>query len=588
MCMMICLIRPPAVEWIRFTTVSLTLPLGLAYIAGALESSGRQVRVIDSVGEGPDHVTRYYKGHLIGIPLERIVAQVPADPDWIGITVIFTHEWPAVVRLVDLIKVAHPDVPVVLGGEHITSMPEFCLLTSRADVLVLGEGEETVVELAAAFESGRPLAETDGLAFRERGRIVVNKRRRRKRDIDSIAWPAWHHFRLKTYHAHGFTGGGVHTGSLTIPILATRGCPYQCTYCSAPNMWAPQWIPRDPARVADEIQHYVEKYGAGNFPFQDLTAIIQKKWIMAFCTELLRRGLNISWQLPTGTRSEAVDAEVAEMLRRSGMVTLAYAPESASETTRRYIKKKMTSDHLMASIDAAAGAKLSVTLFIVIGFPHDTQQLILENLPFLDHLATRGVTDVSVSFYIALPGTELFHSLYDAGRIRLDRRYFVHIAHSLTLWPSSSYCDNLTLSQLALLKFRIYLQFYLAKLRSLARTGLLASCRALFSSRCHPKEPRSRMLSALRNILATTWDSVRVLFSRRWLTPQEEDAMFENWDTIYRQVRAMKAADGTSPVAPLDTTRLHLSNVIIRLKKDHGASRVLLPPGPKPVNSRPR
>ena len=268
---MICLIRPPAVEWFRFTSTSITLPLGLAYIAGALEASGRKVSVIDAVGEGPDVFTRYYKGHLIGLRLPDIVARIPAEAKWVGITAIFTHEWPEVVRLVDLIKEARPDLIVVLGGEHITSMPEICLMTSKADALVLGEGEETVVELAEALETGRPLYQIDGLAFRDQDRVVVNKRRRRTRDVDSIPRPAWDHFKIKTYHDHRYTGG-MHSRALTVPILATRGCPYQCTYCSAPNMWTPQWIPRDPGKVVDEIEHYVHKYGAGNFPWEQRRA----------------------------------------------------------------------------------------------------------------------------------------------------------------------------------------------------------------------------------------------------------------------------------------------------------------------------
>src|SRR5262245_3189548 len=232
---MICLIRPPAVEWLRFSNTSITLPLGLAYIAGALEASGRQVRVSDAVGEAPRKLTRYYKGHLIGLTAEEIVARIPVDADWLGITCIFTHEWPFVVRLIDLIKKAHPHLKVVVGGEHITSMPEFCLMTSKADALVLGEGEETSVALAEAYETGRDLAEVDGIVYRDKYRVVVNRRRTRTKDIDSIARPAWDHFKVHTYHEHRYAGA-MYAGSVTVPILATRGCPYQCSYCSAPNM----------------------------------------------------------------------------------------------------------------------------------------------------------------------------------------------------------------------------------------------------------------------------------------------------------------------------------------------------------------
>jgi hypothetical protein len=336
----ICLIRPPAVECFRFATTSISLPLGLAYIAGSLEAAGHELCVIDAVGEGPSLRTRYCTGFLIGLPLEEVAERIPAEATLVGISVVFTHEWPQVVRLTQLVKERRPDISIVVGGEHVTSMTEFCLMTSPVDFAVLGEGEETIVELADALKRGLPLAGINGLAFRDGDRITVNPRRSRRGDVDSIPWPAWHHFQVETYHENRFVGAIYHD-SITMPILATRGCPYQCTYCSSAAMWTPRWIPRDPVKVVDEIQHYVENYGARNFPFQDLTAIVKKQWIVDFCQELLDRKLEITWQLPSGTRSEAIDAEVADLLRRSGMSNMAYAPESGSETTRRLIKKRM-------------------------------------------------------------------------------------------------------------------------------------------------------------------------------------------------------------------------------------------------------
>jgi anaerobic magnesium-protoporphyrin IX monomethyl ester cyclase len=294
-----------------------------------------------------------------------------------------------VVRLINRIRGRFPSAKIVIGGEHVTSMPEFSLLSSKADVAVLGEGEETIVELAHALRAGRPLDGIVGVAHRAADCVKVNSRRERQTDIDKIATPDWDSFSLATYHENRFVGG-MYSSRMTVPILATRGCPYQCTYCSAPNMWLPRWIPRDPVKVVDEIEGYVKRYGAGNFPFQDLTAIIQKDWIKAFCEELIRRKLNVLWQLPTGTRSEAIDPEVANLLREAGMTSMAYAPESGSDHTRRLIKKKMTAPKLFQSIDAAAGAGLNVTVFLVIGFPHDQPEHLAENLPFIDELANHG------------------------------------------------------------------------------------------------------------------------------------------------------------------------------------------------------
>src|SRR5262249_17957141 len=232
--------------------------------------------------------------------------------------------------------------------------------------------------------------------------------------------------------------------------------------------------PRDPVKVVDEIQHYVEKYGAGNFPFQDLTAVIQKDWIVAFCEELLRRDLKITWQLPSGTRSEAIDAEVAGLLKPSNMIMMAYAPESLSETTRRLIKKKMKTERLEKSIKAAADAGLCLGMFFVIGFPHDTKEHFQESMEQLERYAAMGVQDVSFGYYMALPGTELFNSLYDAGKLHLDRTYFHQINHSVELWPAASFCE-LSRWELGMLKMRLLKRFYSSKQEATERAPFLAS-----------------------------------------------------------------------------------------------------------------
>ena len=570
---MICLVRPPAAESFRFATTNISLPLGLAYVAGALEASGRSVSVFDAVAEGPTRRTRYIKGFLVGLSLDELAERIPADADWVGISVIFTHEWPAVVRLVELIKARHPRIPVVLGGEHVTSLPEFCLLSSRADIVVMGEGEETVVELSEALEAGRPLTDIGGLGYRDGERVVINPRRTRRRDVDSIPLPAWHCFDVQTYHQHRFVGG-MYSPSMTIPMLATRGCPYQCTYCSSPNMWTPLWMPRDPVKVVDEIEHYVQTYGARNFPFQDLTAIIKKEWIVEFCTELLRRDLKITWQLPTGTRSEAIDAEVSNLLWRSGMISMAYAPESGSDTTRKLIKKKVEAPKLFDSIRAAVAANLNVTVFAVIGFPHDTPEQLAENLPFIDNLVESGVTDFSVGYYMALPGTELFHYLYDKGEIVLDRRYFSQTLQALALVPARSFCHALNSAQLIAWKVRLLGRFYQRRGRAADGVGFATSLRRAISG-FKSGEHTTKLETAFRNGLTSAVDTFKAQFGKGWMTRREERALFHTWDATYRHIRSQKLKAGATKAAPTDSTELHRVNVATALRREHETPSVM-------------
>jgi len=567
----ICLIRPPAAEAFRFSTASITLPLGLAYVAGALQHAGFAVNVVDAVSEGPDIRTKYCKGYLVGLRFEQIVERIPATADVIGITVVFTHEWPGIVKLIEVIRNRFPKAAIVIGGEHVTSMPEFSLLTSKADVAVLGEGEETAVELVRALRNHASLDNVAGIAFRHTGGVKVNPRRERNVDIDSIPTPAWELFALKTYHQHRFEGG-MYSSRLTIPVLATRGCPYQCTYCSAPNMWLPRWIARDPVKVVDEIEMYVQRYGAGNFPFQDLTAIIQRDWIKAFCEELIRRNLNVQWQLPTGTRSEAIDSEIAHLLKKSGMAAMAYAPESGSDQTRRLVKKKMTADKLFASIDVSAEAGLNVSVFMVIGFPHDTPERLEENLPFLDEVARRGVRDLGISFYMALPGTELFSRLYEAGRIKIDRKYFRHILNSLAPVPSQTYCE-LSRTRLALWKVKMFRRFYgTAKVDGEA--GLLRSIRRALGGLFRKGDHQTKLETVIHNASASGIETLLAFLRPRYMTASDERSMLASWDAIYRQIYEQKLACGATSRMSLETIGLQ-ANIIPTLVKDHTTARTI-------------
>lgn len=568
----VCLVRPPAVETFRFSSLSITPPLGLAFVAGALERAGHRVHVVDAVTAAPRTHTRYFRGYLVGLRFDEVVDRIPDDAKVVGITALFTHEWPEIVKLVEAIKQRRPDLPVVLGGEHVTSMPEFCLLTSQADVLVLGEGEETIVELIDALDRGTPLAEMLGVAYREGGEVVVNPRRERTVAVDDIAPPAWHLIDLDTYHEHRWMGG-MWSSNKSVPILATRGCPYQCTYCSAPNMWTPRWIPRDPKKVVDEIEYYMERFGARNFPFQDLTAIIRREWIVEFCNEVLDRGLEFTWQMPTGTRSEAIDAEVADLLRRTNMVSMAYAPESGSETTRKLIKKKMKSDRLFESMQCAVDAGLNVMVFMVIGFPHDTEEHIRENLAFFEKIADIGINDAAVGFYMALPGTQIFENLYDTGRIHMDRTYFRHILSSTSLWATSTY-SGLGRARLTYWKFRLMRHFYSRQRKLVGSKGLTSTIFEALRALRSDGADDTKLQSAFRNGVTSALDTLKVkLRPGGWMSRRQERAFFREWDAIYREIRSRNISCGAAVRAPDDVHDLHKRNVTKILKETHGTRR---------------
>jgi anaerobic magnesium-protoporphyrin IX monomethyl ester cyclase len=456
------LVHPPVyVNPKAWTALRPAPPLGLAYIAGALQAAGHSVTVIDALAAAPDEIVREGRVMRLGLAPDEIVARIVADTEVVGITGMWSFSWPVVRELIRRVKAARPDVVVVCGGEHFSGLPEWSMQQAPIDYVVLGEGEETVVELVGALERGECApASIPGLAWRDGQTIRRNEPRPRIREIDAIPFPAWALFDLEAYNRHGLKTG-IDYGKM-VPILATRGCPYSCTYCSSPQMWTTKWLARDPVRVADEIEHWAKTYGADNFPFQDLTVVIRRDWIIAFCRELLRRDLDVRWQLPSGTRCEVIDEEVAELLYRAGCRALAYAPESGSDEVRRRIKKRMKRDGLFAAVDAAVGAGLHLTCFIVLGFPDDREAEIRENLAFVRELARHGVEDLACGFFFPIPGTELYESLLEKKRIELHDDFLLTpiLSHDRFLTEERNFSEHVSARRLTIYRLLLLLNFY--------------------------------------------------------------------------------------------------------------------------------
>jgi radical SAM superfamily enzyme YgiQ (UPF0313 family) len=429
----VCLVNPPTVSTPTTMVQEAVPPLGLAYVAAASSQAGHIVSVVDAVGEDLDRFTVWSREHRImlrGLELAAIALRVPEDADVIGVSCMFSNAWRPTKDLLGILRRARPRARIVLGGEHATACHAYILDTCPAvDLVVLGEGEGTFIRLLDALATGENPSHLPGVAARDAPRdlrplatIPPTQRRPRVRDIGSIARPLWEAFPIERYVSGGFNHG-IRRGR-TMPILASRGCPYQCTFCSAPNMWTTKWTARAPDDVLGEMVDYMARYHVNDFAFYDLTAIVDRAWILEFCTRLIERRLSVTWQLPSGTRSEAIDAEVARLLHRSGCRNMNYAPESGAPSVLRRIKKRIRLDRVLGSIRDAVANGIEVKVNIILGFPDETPEEVWETYGFLTRLARAGVEAVSVFPFCPYPGTELFDELVRRGTVRLDDGYF--------------------------------------------------------------------------------------------------------------------------------------------------------------------
>ena len=459
---MIALVNPPGIK--TFSGLQMHTPnppLGLAYVAAALREAGYDFRVIDATGAALDAVSPYPDRSdfmVQGLTVDETVRRIPAHADVIGVSCMFSTLWPLTHRVAMAIRKRFPRALLVLGGEHGTAVPEHVLATSPFDVVVLGEGEETFVELLRARQAGRSLNTVKGIAYRDNGRVATTGLSERRRDVDAIAPPDWASFPIGEYIDRHQTNG-INLGR-SMPILGTRGCPFQCTFCSNPAMWTQRWIARDPRLLADEMERYVREYGVTNFDFQDLTAIVKRQWIVDFCRELIRRDLSITWQMPSGTRAEVFDAEVADLLYSSGCRALAFAPESGSPEILKAVKKQVDLGHMLAAMRAAVRRGLKLSCFIVIGFPDDTPGTLRQTLRLIRRMAVLGVYDVAVSKFVPYPGSALFRRLQREGKLQLDDAFFVSPMDFYTA-KAPSYADAVSSRRLYWTMLWMFVNFYL-------------------------------------------------------------------------------------------------------------------------------
>ncbi len=458
--MMTCLVRPPLLVPRGNQTRMLTPPLGLAYVAASVRAAGHEVIALDGVGLDMDGCRPVEGGNeLLGLGVDDLVERIPDNSAIIGISAAYSFEWPNCRNLIARIRRRFPKALLIGGGEHLSALPEECLAESGLDVAVVGEGEETVAALMDALgNGGGGFAQVAGIVFKENGEIIATPRRQRLRSIDAIPLPAWDLFPIEAYldrHA----GFGVNRGR-SMPVLASRGCPYRCTFCSSPQMWTTRWISRDPGLLLDEMAGHGRKYGVTNFDFYDLTAIVNKRWIKTFCQQILDRGAAFTWQLPSGTRIEALDGEVAELLFRSGCRNVSYSVESGSPAVLKRIKKKIDRELFLRTLRESADRGLNVKCNVIFGFPRETYGEVAQSFRFIARMALTGAHDLSTWAFIPYPGSEMFEELRRQGRIDLDEAYYDSLRSYADTANTISHSEHFSSTALKRIRVAGQLLFY--------------------------------------------------------------------------------------------------------------------------------
>lgn len=411
--MKVVIIRTPFIHPVNHLSSITAVPdIGTAYINGALRRAGHDSSIVDGTGEGINRriVLKNTNLALGGIPVSEIIAKIPKDVQVIGMQSMHSNRWIYDSFILKKIFEQFPDVKVFLGGEHVSACSSYILkMFPQITACVIGEGEETVIELLEALENGRDFKTIEGIAFMRDGQIIETPRRRRRSNLTDLARPSWEGVPLKNYLDNHC---GVNSLSRrAIPMVATRGCPYSCTFCTVPNMWESKWFARPVEDVVSEIRDYVVRYGVDHIDFVDLTLVINKRWMNEFCDALIREKLGVTWAIPIGTRTESLDVNLLKKMKKAGLTRVLYSAESGDDETLDRIKKALDIKHFNKIVYETSRLGIVVKIALIFGFPGQTLGEVFSTFKLLNRLAFLGARDVVCLSFIPYPKTELFDQL---------------------------------------------------------------------------------------------------------------------------------------------------------------------------------
>jgi anaerobic magnesium-protoporphyrin IX monomethyl ester cyclase len=372
-----------------------TPPLGILYIASALEHAGFSVKFYDLavMPEKRDDLLAY---------VENVEAPV------VGMTVsTLAHN--NAVRLAGAIKEKNPQSTVIMGGPHVTFRAEEVLSSGVVNYVVRREGEHTIVELLKAHHAD--VKRIQGISYCHGGEYISTPDRPFIEDLDSIPFPARDLAPMDLY---------MHPGI----IITGRGCPYRCQFCVAGPLSGHRYRVRTPENVIEEVKEIYSTYSITDFFFADDTFTAIQERTRAICNLLEQLDFPITWICES--RVTAVTPELLEEMAHAGCTKIQFGVESGSDSILKSINKGITTDRVREAVSWALGTGMDVACSFIIGHPEDTPVTIDRTLNFareLREMAKRGRVKTEFGIATPLPGTKLCEEAESLGITVLNKDY---------------------------------------------------------------------------------------------------------------------------------------------------------------------
>ncbi len=369
-------------------------PLGLAYLAAALEQAGVQVKILD-------YVVYPYRRDALESVLEEFKPHVAGAT---AVSMTFDHAR----QILCDVKAIDPEILTVIGGPHVTFCARQTLETfPELDVVVLGEGEETLVDLTRTVDDARNLDTVNGIAYRVGSEVRTTAKRKVIKNLDALPLPARHLLPLDRYRALG----------MPISMTTSRGCPYKCIFCVGRKMVGAKVRYHSADRIAAELQ-YLENLKFHQINIADDLFTTNQNHCLAVCEEILKRNLEINWT--SFARVDTVSEKLLSRMKAAGCTAVSFGIESANPDILKTIKKGITVEQIRNAVRICRRVGISPYASFILGLPGETPETIKETTDFAANLQQEGL---AYGFHILapFPGTEVREKKDELGiRILTD------------------------------------------------------------------------------------------------------------------------------------------------------------------------
>jgi anaerobic magnesium-protoporphyrin IX monomethyl ester cyclase len=323
-------------------------------------------------------------------------------PDLIGITAT-SYRLSVIYNLIDHIKKKYSLIKVVIGGPHVSSVKKDVLRDCKADFAVKHEGEYTFLELLASLKDRTDLSSVKGLIYRKDNQIIENEDRPLIDNLDVLPFPDYDIFNLSRYYSWEHK---------IIPILTSRGCPYNCVFCSVKLSMGRRFRARSAKNVLEEIKYWYNK-GFKKFDFNDDCFTLDPKRVNEICDLIISNKLKIEFRLHNGIRVDRVTQDLLKKMRDAGCTTISYGIETGNKDTLLKIKKGITFEQVQNAIDWSKQLGIKTIANFMIGHPDETYEKALDTLEMAKKI---NADFINFNNTIPFPGSELFEWIKINGR----------------------------------------------------------------------------------------------------------------------------------------------------------------------------